>query len=160
MSESESSATAPVSVPETPPIAPRSTPESASVTTGSIDTSGFARGTLAHASLPGAAFHPNEFDVDLSQTSLAEADELLKAMLDEAMNAVGGTRAFLALIDTHSGELVLRFTAGEGWTGEIRRLRVNVNETRGAGKKGVPKGSRQGITRHVVVNSRPYWTGD
>jgi len=141
---------------ETDEKATSSTTEAA---TESPISSGFARGTLAHASLPGAAFHPNEFDVDLSQTSLAEADELLKAMLDDAMLAVGGTRAFLALIDTHSGELVLRFTAGDGWTGEIRRLRVNVKEIR-SGNKSAPAGSRQGITRHVVVNSRPYWSGD
>jgi hypothetical protein len=75
---------------------------------------------------PAPAFHPHEFDVELSQTSLAEADELLKSTLDEAMRAIGGTRAFLALVDTVSGELVLRFTAGDGWTDDIRRLRVNM----------------------------------
>ena len=71
-----------------------------------------ARGTITDTSLPGTAFHPDEFDVEISQTSLAEADELLKATLEEAMVAVGGSRAFVALVDTLSGELVLRFTAG------------------------------------------------
>lgn len=141
-------------------------------------TGSVASGTLTNAALPGAAFHPDEFDVELSQTSLAEADELLKATLEEAMRTVGGTRAFLALIDTTSGELVLRFTAGEGWTDDIRRLRVNMwasldasqadgnseasrNETlRNEGALSSRGGSRQGITRHVVVNSRAYWTGD
>ena len=117
-------------------------------------TSGQTTGTLAEAALPGAAFHPDEFDVELSQTSLREADEILKATLEEAMNAVGGNRAFLALVDTTSGELVLRFTAGEGWTEDVRRLRVNVQTATQAGT------SRRGITRHVVVNSRSYWTGD
>ena len=64
-----------------------------------------AHGTLADAALPGAAFDPNEFGVELSQTSLAEADELLKATMDEVMRVVGGTRAFLALVDLYSGEL-------------------------------------------------------
>ncbi len=114
-----------------------------------------ARGTIADAALPGAAFHPDEFDVDVSQTSLAGADELLKAALDEAMRKVGGTRAFLALVDTLSGELALRFTAGEGWTDAARGLRVNVDTEDGNAPQW-----RQGITRHVVVNGRAYWTGD
>jgi signal transduction histidine kinase len=138
---------------------------------------GFAHGTLANAALPGAAFHPHEFDVELSQTSLAGADELLKSTLDEAMRAVGGTRAFLALVDTLSGELVLRFTAGDGWTEDIRRLRVNMRAVKEHSKSknegarnqastlatslGMhPQDNRKGITRHVVVNGRRYWTGD
>lgn len=135
-----------------------------------------ARGTLTDASLPGTAFHPREFDVELSQTSLAEADELLKSTLDEAMLVIGGNRAFLALIDTLTGELALRFVAGEGWTDDIRRLRVNMragdkDEARSeedeiaraqaeAMMSPAPSGSRQGITRHVVANGRRYWTGD
>ncbi|MBV9865412.1 MAG: GAF domain-containing protein [Abitibacteriaceae bacterium] len=170
-------------------------PESAPKAGGSV-----TRGTLVDAVLPGAAFHPDDFDVELSQTSLAEADELLKATLDEAMVAVGGTRAFLALVDTLSGELVLRFTAGDGWTENIRRLRVNVRAWPHSGlinrtpvnttsnseattppadepasapsENGTPAdlpesfpslaslGTRQGITRHVVINGRRYWTGD
>jgi signal transduction histidine kinase len=114
-----------------------------------------ARGTIADAALPGAAFHPDEFDVDVSQTSLAGADELLKVALDEAMREVGGTRAFLALVDTLSGELALRFTVGEGWTDAARGIRVNVD----APDHDTPQW-RQGITRHVVVNGRAYWTGD
>ena len=117
-----------------------------------------ARGTITDAALPGAAFHPDEFDVDVSQTSLAGADELLKAALDEAMRGVGGTRAFLALVDTLTGELALRFTAGDGWTDAARGLRVNVDDA-DDDKKNTPQWG-QGITRHVVVNGRAYWTGD
>ncbi len=115
---------------------------------------GHATGSLADAALPGASFSPDDFDVELSQTSLAEADEILKATLEEAMTAVGGNRAFLALVDMVSGELALRFTAGQGWTDDIRRLRVNVQAHSNGGS------SRRGITRHVVVNGRAYWTGD
>ncbi len=120
----------------------------------STPTSTPTTGTLTDAALPGASFNSDEFPVELSQTSLAEADEILKATLEEATLAVGGTRAFLALVDMASGELVLRFTTGEGWTDEIRRQRVNVQ---GAANIG---GSRRGITRHVVVNNKSYWTGD
>lgn len=122
--------------------------------TPQIPLSDQTTGTLTDAALPGAAFAPDRFDVELSQTSLKEADEILKATLEEAMHLVGGNRAFLALVDTSSGELVLRFTAGEGWTDDIRRLRVNVQAAPGV----TP--SRRGITRHVVVNGRAYWTGD
>lgn len=112
-----------------------------------------ATGTLAHAALPGAAFHPAEFDVEFSQTSLAGADELLKRMLEEALREVGGTRAFLALVDTLSGELAVRFTAGDGWTDENRRLRVNMQDKQIGN---VP----QGITRHVLINNRAYISGN
>ncbi len=134
---------------------------------------------LVEGFLPGAAFLAGDFDVELSQTSLAEADELLMSTLDEAMTSIGGTRGFLALIDTTSGELVLRFTTGEGWTDDIRRLRVNIRALAGgAAASGLDSvegatvegalgkrlaeysNSRQGITRHVVVNARRYWTGD
>ena len=119
-----------------------------------------ARGTLSDAALPGTAFHPDEFDVEISQTSLAEADELLKATLEEAMKAVGGTRAFLALVDTLTGELALRFTAGEGWTEDIRRLRVNIHPHEPGSHGALATGERQGITRHVLLTSRRYFTGD
>ena len=136
-------------------------------------------GSLADGSLSDAAFPASDFDVELSQTSVAEADELLKSTLDEAVAAIGGTRGFLALVDTASGELVLRFTTGEGWTDEIQRLRVNIralvggiaasglDSVEGATVEGALgkrlaeySNLRQGITRHVVVNGRRYWTGD
>ena len=119
-----------------------------------VPSGAHATGSLADAALPGASFTSDDFDVELSQTSLADADEILKATLEEAMQIVGGNRAFLALVDMVSGELALRFTAGEGWTDDIRRLRVNVQAHSNGGS------SRRGITRHVVVNGRAYWTGD
>ena len=121
----------------------------------SLSVSGETTGTLTDVPLPGAAFDAHEFDLELSQTSLKEADELLRSTLEEAMELVGGNRAFLALVDTTSGELVLRFTAGQGWTDEIRRLRVNVHSVAGSNAT-----NRRGITRHVVINGRAYWTGD
>ena len=84
---------------------PASTPDPNPETPASIESNQFATGTLAHAALPGAAFHPGEFDIEVSPTSLAGADELLRRMLEEALREVNGTRAFLALVDTLSGEL-------------------------------------------------------
>lgn len=123
-------------------------------TLSAAETNRLATGTLAHAALPGAAFHPGEFDVEVSQTSLAGADELLKVSLEEALRAVGGLRAFLALVDTLSGELAVRFTAGDGWTEDNRRLRVRLDQGKNEAQL------RQGITRHVLINSHPYITGD
>jgi signal transduction histidine kinase len=125
-----------------------------------LPSSAAAIGTIADAALPGTAFHPEEFDVDVSQTSLAEADEVLKATLEEAMRAVGGTRAFLALVDTTSGQLALRFTAGEGWTEDVRRLRVNLHPDEPGSVGARSEDGRRGITRHVLLTNRRYWTGD
>jgi signal transduction histidine kinase len=130
-------------------------PLSSSLLSGSLLVSGDTTGTISDAGLPGAAFDSDEFDLELSQTTLKDADELLRSTLEEAMHLVGGNRAFLALVDTSSGELVLRFTAGEGWTDEIRRQRVSVHSASIASGT-----SRRGITRHVVINGRAYWTGD
>jgi signal transduction histidine kinase/putative methionine-R-sulfoxide reductase with GAF domain len=116
------------------------------------------QGTLAHATLPGAAFHPGEYDIEATATTLADADELLKATLEEALQAVNGTRAFLAFVDSNAGELVVRFTAGEGWNEQIRRLRLDVQEKRDP--ENDSEVLRQGITRYVVINSRSYWTGN
>lgn len=117
------------------------------------------QGTLAHATLPGAAFHPGEYDIEATATTLADADELLKATLEEALQAVNGTRAFLAFVDSNAGELVVRFTAGDGWTEQIRKLRLDVLETQ-RDKENESVALRQGITRYVVINSRAYWTGN
>jgi signal transduction histidine kinase/putative methionine-R-sulfoxide reductase with GAF domain len=107
--------------------------------------------------LPGAAFRPGEYEIEATATTLADADELLKATLEEALQAVQGTRAFLAFVDSKAGELVVRFTAGEGWTEQFRRLRLDVQERR---DNEAAMEVRQGITRYVVVNSRSYWTGN
>jgi len=117
-------------------------------------------GTLAHAILPGAAFHPGEYDIEATATTLADVDELLRATLEEALSAVNGTRAFLAFVDSNAGELVVRFTAGDGWSEQIRRLRLDVQEIEGDTESDPVVALRQGITRYVVINSRSYWTGD
>ena len=118
-------------------------------------------GTLTDAILPVASFHSDEFPVELSQTSLAEADEILRATLEEAKLVVGGTRAFLALVDMASGELVLRFTTGEGWTDEIRRQRVNVQHAaqraaavRGAASRGTSWSTTSPIGRAMFWPTR------
>src|SRR5688500_13016348 len=47
--------------------------------------------------------------------SILNIAELLRAILEEALDAVRGTRGFVAVINRSTGELELRITAGEGW---------------------------------------------
>ena len=83
--------------------------------------------------------------------SILNVDELLRAILEEGLQAVGGTRGFVAQIDRATGDLVLRFTAGAGWDEEQRhrRIRVPVNVSTG-----------QGISAYVARTGVPYSTGN
>lgn len=83
------------------------------------------------------ALHPGE---DLA---------FLQRLLDFAMEAVGGDRAFLALVEERTGELVVVCTAGLGWTPETARLRLSLAQE-----------SARGITGHVALTATPYRTGD
>jgi len=91
-----------------------------------------------------------------------EAQTLLDEMSEAAMEAVGADRAFVALADDGTGELILVSTAGIGWTQEFRAMRLKIDET---GRSGRPHGgrvgeTRSGITSHVAATGRPYITGN
>lgn len=73
----------------------------------------------------------------------------LDAATDLAMRAVGGDRAFLALVEQRTGELVVISTTGVGWTPESARLRLSLAQEAG-----------RGITGHVALSAKPYLTGD
>ncbi len=74
---------------------------------------------------------------------------LLHTILDEALSIAGETRGFVALVERQTGELVIRHTAGPGWTEEMRRRRIRV-----AGDE------PQGITGHVAAVGKPFRTGN
>ncbi len=76
-------------------------------------------------------------------------NDILDAILVEAMKAVEADRAFIALADFEHGELAVRFTAGEGWNEQNTALRLKVSQKTG-----------KGITSHVAATGRPYRTGD
>jgi signal transduction histidine kinase len=76
-------------------------------------------------------------------------ETFLQSALELAMRAVGGDRAFLALVEQSTGDLVVVNTVGVGWTPETARLRLSL----------VHESSR-GITGHVVLTARPYRTGE
>lgn len=76
-------------------------------------------------------------------------EAFLQEALELGMRAVGGDRAFLALVEQSTGDLVVVKTAGLGWTPETARLRLSL-----------AKESERGITGHVVMTAKPYRTGD
>ena len=81
-------------------------------------------------------------------SSILDIDELLQAILTEGLDAVGGTRGFVGLVNRSTAELELRITAGQGWdTAPSRSLPIS--DEPGAG-----------ITVHVVTSGVPYVTGD
>ena len=76
-------------------------------------------------------------------------EAFLQRALELAMRAVGGDRAFLALVEQSSGHLVVVNTLGIGWTPETARLRLSLAHERA-----------RGITGHVALTAQPYRTGD
>lgn len=72
-------------------------------------------------------------------------DEVLGAILEEAVGLCRAARGFLAIVDHDRGELDVRYTAGEGWTEEKRLGRLKVSEETG-----------RGITSHVAATGKPY----
>jgi signal transduction histidine kinase len=81
-------------------------------------------------------------------SSIMDIDELLKAILEEGLAAVRGTRGFVGLVNRSTGELELRFVAGQGWEDRERR-RIKISDAPG-----------NGITIQVVVTGIPYLAGD
>lgn len=81
--------------------------------------------------------------------SILDLNQLLRAILEEALATVGATRGFVALVDRRRGELILRFTAGAGWEREQRRRRIPIRV-----------GPGQGITSHVAATGLPYVSGE
>jgi len=86
--------------------------------------------------------------LSLSLTQHASQDFLHETLL-EAVRLTGGSRAFLARVVQETGELAVVETAGEGWTEEIKRIRLQPhNET------------QRGITGYVAITGEPYLCPD
>jgi signal transduction histidine kinase len=82
-------------------------------------------------------------------SSILDLNELLRAILEEALDAVGAMRGFVALVDRSTGELVVRFTAGSGWDEAKRHRRIKISDAPG-----------QGITSYVAATGLPYVCAD
>jgi signal transduction histidine kinase len=74
---------------------------------------------------------------------------LLQTTLDEGLEAVGGNRGFIALVDVDRGELVVQCTAGSGWDTEKTTKRLLLHT-----------GEQKGITTFVAATGKPHRTGD
>ena len=86
--------------------------------------------------------------LSLSLTQHASRD-FLHETLQEAVRLTGGTRAFVARVLQETGELAVVETAGEGWSAEIERVRLQPhNET------------QRGITGYVAITGEPYLCRD
>ncbi|MFN3652828.1 MAG: GAF domain-containing protein [Armatimonadota bacterium] len=81
-------------------------------------------------------------------SAVLDLDQLLRAILEEALDAVGGNRGFIGLVDRSRGELELRITAGQGWERAPSR-RLEITDAPGSG-----------ITVQVVCTGVPYVSGD
>jgi signal transduction histidine kinase/putative methionine-R-sulfoxide reductase with GAF domain len=82
-------------------------------------------------------------------SSILDLNELLRAILEEALDAVGAMRGFVALVDHGTGELVVRFTAGSGWDEAKRHRRIKICDAPG-----------HGITSYVAATGLPYVCDD
>jgi signal transduction histidine kinase len=73
----------------------------------------------------------------------------LQRILDEATETLGALRSFLALVDSESGELVVKFVSGDDWSEHKRARRLRIGQQEG-----------RGITAFVAASGLPYRTGD
>lgn len=81
-------------------------------------------------------------------SSILDIDELLRAILEEGLETVGGTRGFVGLVNRTTGDLELRIVAGQGWE-EAPTRKIPIRNQPGSG-----------ITIQVIATGVPYVTGD
>lgn len=92
-----------------------------------------------------------------------ETDDIhlfLKELNEVATDAIRGDRGFIALANNDTGELSLVATAGDGWTDDVRAMRLKISEHDHTSVRGKAAERRSGITSHVAATGKPYLTGD
>jgi signal transduction histidine kinase len=89
------------------------------------------------------------YSVSKLLTAFPDIDALMRTTLEEALKSVGAERGFIALINYHTGELKIGWTAGYGWTDEKLSVRFELSDTTGRGVEG-----------HVALTGKPYLSGD
>lgn len=78
-------------------------------------------------------------------STITDPETLLRAILEESLQAVNATRGTISLVDYRTGELVTRFVAGTGWSEEKQGLRFKIT--------GEPGFS---ISSYVAFTGQPY----
>jgi signal transduction histidine kinase len=81
-------------------------------------------------------------------SSILNIEELLQAIVEEALSAVRGTRGFVGLVNRSTGDLELRIMAGKGWDQQPQRA-IKITDEPG-----------HGITVWVAATGVPYVSGD
>ena len=89
------------------------------------------------------------YSVSKLLSAFPDINALMKATLEEALKSVGAERGFIALINYHTGELKIGWTAGHGWTDEKLSVRFDLSGSVGRGAEG-----------HVALTGKPYLSGD
>jgi signal transduction histidine kinase len=99
--------------------------------------------TLSHAAVGGDTVH-----------------QLLAQYVEEAVEATGALRGFVALAEAEAGGLVLVATAGEGWTDDARKNRLAERDGSGTLTSFVAttgKSARVGHVRSKVADYTPFF---
>lgn len=93
-----------------------------------------------------------------------EVESVLQTVAEEATQATGSCRSFLALVNEDTGELSIQAVTGEGWTDERRAQRLRIATTGAPGWRtahgGSSRRSNRGITGLVAETGQSYVTGD
>jgi signal transduction histidine kinase len=78
-------------------------------------------------------------------SAITDLETLLRAILEESLEAVGATRGTISLVDYRTGELVTKFVAGLGWSEEKQGLRFKITDEPG-----------NSISSYVAHTGLPY----
>jgi signal transduction histidine kinase len=95
--------------------------------------------------------------------SILDLDELLRAILEEGLAAVRGTRGFVGLINRSTGELELRIIAGHGWEDlpdKYRRPAPPGWSQPYLGSIPIVDEPGCGITVRIILKGVPFVSGD
>ena len=83
--------------------------------------------------------------IDMALTSSLQLDRVLDLILEKAISLVGAEHGSLRLLNSETGELVLKAYLGEGWTPEVQAYTFKIG---------------QGPTGWVAQHHRPYLCPD
>jgi signal transduction histidine kinase len=83
--------------------------------------------------------------IDIALTSSLQLDRVLNLILEKAVGLVGAQHGSLRLLNSETGELVLKAALGEGWTAQVRAYTFPIGH---------------GITGWVAKHRQPYLCPD
>ncbi len=102
-------------------------------------------------------------DVAGSAVQIADWRDFLTILTTTTTAGIEADRGFLALVNADSGELYIHAVAGQGWTEERRKQRLQIASKGSVGWKRAaspPVERRIGITFHAATTGETYVTAD